>query len=81
MSGRASGVKSGGDGAGGAPISLDGAAVHLDCWCVCLCCLHFATENPEDGEKYLLVLAHPGCPGESPESHRMVVVVVVVLVS
>jgi len=24
----------------GAPISLDGVAVHLDCWCVCLCYLH-----------------------------------------
>jgi len=38
-----------------------------------------ATENPEDGEIYLLVLAQPGCPGQSPESHKMVVVVVVVL--
>jgi len=25
---------------------------------------------------YLLVLAHPGCPGHSTESHKMVVVVV-----
>jgi len=23
----------------GAPISLDGVAVHPDCWCVCLCYL------------------------------------------
>ena len=30
---------------------------------------------------YLLVLAHPGCPGQSLESHKMVVVVVVVVVS
>jgi len=51
----------------GAPISLDVVAVLLDCWC--LCYLHFAPENPEDGEVYLLVLAHPGCPGHSPESH------------
>ena len=29
----------------GAPISLDGVAVHLDCWCVCLCYLHFASQN------------------------------------
>jgi len=35
----------------GAPISQDGVAVHPDCWCVCLCYLHFAPENPEDGEK------------------------------
>ena len=28
----------------GAPISLDGVAVHPDCWCVCLCYLHFAPE-------------------------------------
>jgi len=35
----------------GAPISLDGVAVHPDCWCVCLCYLHFA---PEDAEMYLL---------------------------
>jgi len=27
---------------------------------------------------YFLVLAHPDCPGQSPESHKMVVVVVVV---
>jgi len=45
-----------------APISLDGVAVHLDCWCVCLCCLHFALENPEDGEMYLLVPAHRVVP-------------------
>jgi len=35
----------------GAPISQDGMAVHLDCWCICLCYLHFAPENPEDGKK------------------------------
>jgi len=28
---------------------------------------------------FLLVLAHPGCPGQNPESHKMVVVVVVVI--
>jgi len=49
----------------GAPISLDGVAVYPDCWCVCLCYLHFARE---DGEMYLLVQTHPGCPGQSPES-------------
>jgi len=59
-----------------APISLDGVAVHLDCWCICLCYLHFAPENPEDGEMCLLVLAHPGFPGQSPEGQKMVVVVV-----
>ena len=31
----------------GAPIRLDGVAVHPDCWCVCLCYRHFAPENPE----------------------------------
>jgi len=51
----------------GAPISLDG--VHPDCWCVC----HSAPENPEDGEMYLLVTAHPGCPRQSPESCKMFV--------
>jgi len=44
----------------GAPISLDGVAVHPDCWCVCLCYLHFALENPEDGKMYLLVPANLG---------------------
>jgi len=39
----------------------------------------FSPENPEGGEMYLLVLAHPGCPRQSPESHKMVVVVVVVV--
>jgi len=61
----------------GAPISLDGVEVHPDCWCVCLCYLHFAPENPEDGEMYLLVRARPGCPGPSPESRKMVVCVCV----
>jgi len=49
-------------------------AVHLD-WCVCLCYLHFAPENPEDGKMYLLVPAHPGSPGQSPESCKMIVCV------
>jgi len=57
-----------------APISLDGVAVHSDCWCICLCYLHFSPENPEDGEMYL-VPAHPGCPGQRPESCKMVVCV------
>jgi len=50
----------------GAPVSLDGL-------CLCLCYLHFAPENPEDGEMYLLLPAHPGCPGQSPENCKMVV--------
>jgi len=29
---------------------------------------------------YLLVPAHLGCPGQSPESHKMVVVVVVIVI-
>jgi len=45
--GRASGVKIVGMAEMGAPVSLDGVAVHPDCWCVCLCYLHFAPENPE----------------------------------
>jgi len=46
-----------------------------------LCYLHFAPENPEDSEMYLLVLAHLCCPGQSPESHKMIVVVVLCLLS
>jgi len=57
--------KNGGNGKDGGPINLDGVAVHPDCWCVCLCYLHFAPENPEDGKMYLLAPAHPGCPGQS----------------
>ena len=53
--------KNGGDGT----ISLDVVAVHPHCWCICLCYLHFAPENPEDGKMYLLVPAHPGCPRQS----------------
>jgi len=71
--GRASGVKIMGMAEMGAPISLDAVVVHPDCWCVCLCYLHFAPENPEDGRMYLLVPAHPGCPRQSPESYKMVV--------
>jgi len=67
--------KNGAGGRDGAPISPDGVAVHPDCWCVCLCYLHFASENPEDGEMYLLVPAHPGCPGQGQESCKMVVCV------
>jgi len=33
----------------GTPISLDGVALYPNCWCVCY--LHFAPENPEDGGK------------------------------
>jgi len=73
--------KNGGDGRDGAPISLDGVAVHPDCWCVCLCYLHFAPENPEDGIMYLLVPAHPGCPRQSPHSHKMVVLCVCVCIN
>jgi len=69
-----------GDGRGGTPISRDRVAVHPDCWCICLCYLYFAPENPEDGEMYLLVPAHPGCPGQSSESRKMVVRVCVCLV-
>ena len=59
------------DGRGGDTNSLDGVAVYPDCWCICLCYLHFAPENPEEGEMYLMVPAHLGCPGQSPESCKM----------
>jgi len=39
--------ENGGDGEVGAPISLDEVAVYLDSWCICLCYLQFAPENPE----------------------------------
>ena len=35
----------------GAPISQDWLAVHPDCWCICLCYLHFAPENRGDGKQ------------------------------
>ena len=65
--------KNGGDGRDGGTNWSGWVAVQPDCWCVCLCYLHFAPENPEDGKIYLLVPAHPGCPGRSPESYKMVV--------
>jgi len=61
----------------GAVISLDGVTVHPVCWGICLCYLHFASENPEDGEMYLSVPAHLGCPGLRPRSREMVVCVVI----
>jgi len=76
VSGRASNVKMVGIAEIGAPISLDGVAVHPDCLCVCLSYLHFAPENPEDSEMYLLVPTHVGCPGQSPERCKMVVCVI-----
>ena len=72
MSGRASGVKMVGMVEVGAPISLDGWQ-SIQTVGASACYLHFAPENPEDGEIFLLVLAQPGCPGQSPESHKMVV--------
>ena len=81
MPGRASDIKMVGMAKIGAPISLDVVAVHPDCWCVCLCYLHFAPENPEDGKMYLLAQAHPRCPGQSPQSCKMVVLCVCVLSS
>ena len=65
MSGRASGIKMVGMTRDGAPISLFRVVVHPDCWCVCLCYLHFAPENPEDGEMDLLVPSRLGCPTQS----------------
>ena len=73
--------KNGEDSRDGAPIRLDGVAVHPDCWCVCLRYLHFAPENPEDGKMYLLLPAHPGCPKQSPESCKMVCVCVIAMVT
>jgi len=56
----------------GAPISLDGwQSIQIIAACVIFILLQ--PENPEDGKMYLLVPAHPGCPGQSPESHKMVV--------
>jgi len=43
--------KNGGMAEVGTPISQDGVAVHLDCWCICLCYVNFAPENPEDGKQ------------------------------
>jgi len=58
----------------GASISLYGwQSIQMVGASACHCYLHFAPENPEDGEMYLVVPAHPGCPGESSESRKMVV--------
>ena len=73
MPGRASGIKMVGMAEMGAPISLDGWQSIRIVGFVCLCYLHLAPKNPEDGEMYLLVPTHPGCPGQSPESCKMVV--------
>ena len=38
-------------------------AVHPDCWCILLCYLHFAPENPEDGEqRYDIWVSPHGSP-------------------
>jgi len=58
--GRASGIKMVGMAGIGAPIDLDGVAVHPDCWCICLCYLHFAPENPEDSEMLPSGTSSPG---------------------
>jgi len=46
-----------------APISQGGVAVHLECWCVCLCYLHFASVS-----WYHFGTSQPGLPRQSPES-------------
>jgi len=47
----------------GAPISQDGVAVHPNCWCVCLCYLHFAQENAEGGkQRHDIWVPSEGCP-------------------
>jgi len=79
--GMASGVKIVGMAEMGAPISLDGAAVHSDSWYVYLCYLHFAPENPEDGEMYLLVPAHPDFPGKVLRAVKWLCVVCVMCVN
>jgi len=58
----------------GAPVSLDG---WQSIWIVgaSACVILLARENPEDGEMYLLVPAHSGCPGQSLESCKVLVCV------
>jgi len=46
----------------GAPISQDGMALHPDYWCICLCYLHFAPENPENGKDMTFWLSPHGRP-------------------
>ena len=47
----------------GAPISQDGVAVYLDCWCICLCYLHFAPENQKMANNNRTFGYHPmGAP-------------------
>jgi len=55
--------KNGGMAEVGAPISQDGVAVQLDCWCICLGYLQFAPENPEDGkQRYDIWVSPTACP-------------------
>ena len=63
MPGRASGIKMVGMAEVGTPVSQNGVAVHPDCWCICLCYLHFAPENPEDGkQRYDIWISLHGLP-------------------
>jgi len=55
----------------GAPISKDGVADHPDCWCICLCYLHFASENTENGEQRYMFGYHPV---ETPIKPRLLLV-------
>jgi len=69
--------KNGGDGRGGGTNyfgwggSPSRLLVHLPV------CLHFAPENPDDGEMYFLVPAYLGCRRQSPQSRKMVVCVAI----
>jgi len=61
--GRASGVKMVGMAEVGKPISLDKVELHPDCRCICLCYLHFAPENLQDGEqRYDIWVSPMGTP-------------------
>jgi len=64
----------------GTPISLDVVAVHPDFGASACVIFILLQTNPEDGKMYLLVLAHPGCPRQNPESRKMVVCVCVLSV-
>jgi len=68
--GRGSGIKMVGMAEVGAPISQHKmAAVYLDCWCVCLCHLHFTPENQEDGKQrydiWVSPHGHPHMPTQT----------------
>ena len=73
VAGRASSIKMVGMAEKGAPISLNGVAIHPDCWCLPVLS-SFCTRKFRRWQNVPSGTSSPGLSGQSPESCKMVCV-------